>query len=144
MSLTLDGKPYIPGIVGLNDISKNDSLNCVLLSLAHVPQLRDFFLLPAHYAPCTSRLVNSFGEFVRKLWNRRNFKAQVSPHEILNAISLASKKRFQIGEQADPIVFLGWFLNELHTGLLKRCVCVFVCVCVVCSCSGAAAGPSTL
>jgi U4/U6.U5 tri-snRNP-associated protein 2 len=107
----------MPGIVGLNDIKLNDSLNCVLMSLAHMTMLRNFFLLPSNYAHSTSRLVHTFGEFVRKVWNRRNFKAQVSPHEILNAVSLFSKKRFQIGEQADPILFLGWFLNELHNGV---------------------------
>lgn len=118
LSLTLHGESYVPGVVGLNDIKLNDSMNCVLLSMAHLKNIRDFFLLPENYTGCKSRLVNTFGEFVRKLWNRRNFKAQVSPHEILNAVSVASKKHFQIGEQADPNLFLGWFLNELHTGLI--------------------------
>ncbi len=116
-AVALDGTSYIPGIVGLNDIKLNDSLNCVLLALTHVRRLRDFFLLPSNYAACSSRLVGAFGEFVRKVWNRRNFKPQVSPHEVLQAIGLASKKRFKIGEQADPVQFVSWFLNELHRDL---------------------------
>ena len=117
LSVALDGSTYVPGIVGLNDIKLNDSLNSVLLSLAHVQRLRDYFLLPSNYALCSARLVCAFGEFVRKVWNRRNYKPQVSPHEVLQAISLSSKKRFHIGKQADPALFVGWFLNELHRDL---------------------------
>lgn len=29
------------------------------------------------------RTVNRFGELIRKIWNPRNFKAHVSPHEML-------------------------------------------------------------
>lgn len=36
---------------------------------------------------------------MRKLWNPRNFKAHVSPHEMLQAVVLWSKKRFQFTEQ---------------------------------------------
>ncbi|CAB1319832.1 unnamed protein product [Coregonus sp. 'balchen'] len=41
-------------------------------------------------------LVQRFGELMRKLWNPRNFKAHVSPHEMLQAVVLCSKKNFQI------------------------------------------------
>ena len=85
-------------------------------------RLRDFFLIPSNYEQraAQSRLVRAFGEFVRKVWNRRNFKAQVSPHEMLQAVNLASKGRFKIGEQADPIQFIGWFLNEMHKDLREK------------------------
>lgn len=33
--------------------------------------------------------VNRFGELIRKIWNPRNFKAHVSPHEMLQ-VSIAS------------------------------------------------------
>jgi U4/U6.U5 tri-snRNP-associated protein 2 len=46
---------------------------------------RDFFLMPANYAGCRSLLVARFGELIRKLWNRQNFKGQVSPHEFMQA-----------------------------------------------------------
>lgn len=36
---------------------------------------------------------------MRKLWNPRNFKTHVSPHEMLQAVVLWSKKRFQFIEQ---------------------------------------------
>ena len=41
-------------------------------------------------------LVQRFGELLRKLWNPKNFKAHVSPHEMLQAVVLCSKKKFQI------------------------------------------------
>ncbi len=39
---------------------------------------------------------------------------QVSPHEFLQAVVSASKKRFRIDRQGDPVEFLAWFLHELH------------------------------
>ena len=61
--------------------------------------------------------VQAFGELVRKLWSPRLFKGHVSPHELLQAISTASKKQFTSSVQADPREFLTWFLNELHHDL---------------------------
>jgi U4/U6.U5 tri-snRNP-associated protein 2 len=44
----------------------------------------------------------------RKLWNPKNFKAHVSPHEMLQAVVLCSKKEFQITAQGDAIHFVSW------------------------------------
>lgn len=49
-------------------------------------------------------LVQRFGELMRKLWNPRNFKAHVSPHEMLQAVVLCSKKNFQITKQGNALV----------------------------------------
>lgn len=43
---------------------------------------------------------------MRKLWNPRNFKAHVSPHEMLQAVVLCSKKNFQITKQGKGQSFL--------------------------------------
>jgi len=64
-----------------------------------------------------SPLIQRFGELVRKIWNPRNFKSHVSPHEMLQAVVTCSKKRFQFTEQGDPIEFLSWFLNAIHQTL---------------------------
>jgi len=58
-------------------------------------------------------LANSF----EKIWNPRNFKSHVSPHEMLQAVVSCSKKRFQFTIQGDPIEFLSWFLNAVHLTL---------------------------
>lgn len=114
-----DGKLYYPGIVGLNNLKYNDYCNVIFQALSHVRPLRDHFLLESNQVPAKAGddrhgcLAQRFGELVRKLWNPRNFKAHVSPHEMLQAIVLTSKKKFEFTKQGDSIVFLAWFLNCL-------------------------------
>jgi U4/U6.U5 tri-snRNP-associated protein, putative len=121
-----DGTTYLPGIVGLNNIKANDYCNVILQALSHVPPIRNYFLEEKNYCDLQNKkrsgdnlylIVQRFGELLRKLWNPRNFKAHVSPHEMLQAVVLCSNKKFQITEQSDPVEFLSWFLNSLHIGL---------------------------
>lgn len=65
-------------------------------------------------------LVLRFGEVVRRLWSKDNFKSTVSPHDFLQEAASASKKHFRIGKQGDAIEFLSWLLNFLH--LVRACV----------------------
>ncbi|QHO27714.1 U4/U6.U5 tri-snRNP-associated protein [Arachis hypogaea] len=95
-SRALDGSSYLPGMV---------------------TPLRNLFLIPENYQHCKSPLVHRFGELTRKIWHSRNFKGLVSPHEFLQAVMKASKKRFHIGAQSDPIEFMSWLLNTLHADL---------------------------
>lgn len=53
------------------------------------------------------------------MWNPKNFKGHVSPHELLLAIANASDKKFKIGEQKDPIQLLAWFFTAFKSGLKK-------------------------
>uniref|UniRef100_A0A2C9M5T2 ubiquitinyl hydrolase 1 n=1 Tax=Biomphalaria glabrata TaxID=6526 RepID=A0A2C9M5T2_BIOGL len=145
LSRAYDGTTYLPGIVGLNNIKANDYCNVVLqapatillchankgtclyealTSLSHVGPLRNYFLKEDNYkhikrppGDISFLLVQRFGELIRKLWNPCNFKAHVSPHEMLQAVVLCSKKKFQITVQGDPIDFLSWFLNAMHSAL---------------------------
>lgn len=123
-SRTVDGTTYVPGIIGLNNIKANDYCNVILQALSHITPVRDFFLMESNYSkirrlPGDSEfsIVQRFGELLRKLWNPRNFKAHVSPHEMLQAVVLWSNKKFQITEQGDPVEFLSWFLHTLHKQL---------------------------
>lgn len=84
-------------------------------SLSHVGPLRNYFLREKSYSMVKRPpgdqaflLVQRFGELIRKLWNPCNFKAHVSPHEMLQAVVLCSKKKFQITEQGELT------LNWLH------------------------------
>ncbi|KAH8055519.1 alpha-tubulin binding protein [Aureococcus anophagefferens] len=66
---------------------------------------------------------NVFGELLRKLWSRDNFKSVISPHELVQEITVASKLRFQIGETSDAADFLGDVRVETlsrRTHLTKR------------------------
>lgn len=114
-SLTLADKSYTPGFVGMNNIKENDYLNVVAQALSHVTPLRNFMLT----ADISSRpeLVRRCSTLFRKIWNPRAFKAHVSPHELLQEVSLRSNKRFTLTAQSDPVDFLSWFLNNLHLGL---------------------------
>ncbi|KAL1353355.1 hypothetical protein HN51_017315 [Arachis hypogaea] len=116
-SRALDGSSYLPGMVGLNNIKETDFVNVTIQSLMRVTPLRNFFLIPENYQHCKSPLVHRFGELTRKIWHSRNFKGQVSPHEFLQAVMKASKKRFRIGAQSDPVEFMSWLLNTLHADL---------------------------
>ncbi|KAL2354291.1 U4/U6.U5 tri-snRNP-associated protein-like protein [Cryomyces antarcticus] len=111
----LAGREYIPGFVGMNNIKANDYFNVVIHALSHVPPLRNFFMLED--LSTTPQLTQRFSVLVRKIWNPRAFKAHVSPHELLQEISLRSSKRFTLTEQSDPVDFLSWFLNNLHLAL---------------------------
>ena len=114
-SWALGGKQYTPGFVGMNNIKENDYLNVVVQALSHVPPLRNYFLLEDFSR--NTELVKRCSILFRKIWNPRAFKAHVSPHELLQEISLRSNKRFTLTAQSDPVDFLSWFLNNLHLGL---------------------------
>ncbi|KAI8917109.1 hypothetical protein PhCBS80983_g00107 [Powellomyces hirtus] len=111
----LNNKRYLPGFVGLNNIKANDYVNVVVQSLIHVQPLRNHFLLDTSESGL--ELVKRFGMLVRKIWNPRAFKGQVSPHEFLQEISNASQKRFRLSQQSDPIDLLTWLLNTMHAGM---------------------------
>lgn len=115
-SLTIDGRPYVPGYVGMNNIKENDYLNVVVQALSHVTPLRNFFLLE-DFSASKSELVRRTSILFRKIWNPRAFKSHVSPHELLQEISLRSNKRFTLTAQSDPVDFVSWYLNNLHLGL---------------------------
>lgn len=94
------GVSYLPGFVGLNNLKCTDFLNVVLHALSHVRPLRNFFLLPLNYGEAAKYpLVRTFGEVMRKLWSKDNFKSVISPQDFMHVVSVESKKRFNIGQQ---------------------------------------------
>lgn len=110
LSIAFDGTSYLPGIIGLNNIKQNDYCNVILQALSNVKDIRNYFLRESNYdvnygQDRSDLIVQRFGELLRKMWNAKNFKAHVSPHEMLQAVVLCSKKRFQITKQ-------GKFLNQ--------------------------------
>lgn len=141
----LFGKRYLPGFVGLNNLSKTDGISAVVQALAHVPPLRDFFLLKRHdealvniadtamaskdgkasytkllrssaHHLSSQRVTHAFGELVRKLWSNARFKSHVDPHIFIQAVSAASRKRFQVGQQVEAGEFMAWLLHQFHVG----------------------------
>lgn len=123
------GRRYLPGFVGLNNLNKTDCINATIQALAHVVSLRDYFLSRTHTditipnkkkgkpPHIMSPLAQAFGELVRKMWSDKRFKSHVDPHMLIQAISVASNKRFRVGKQAEAGEFMAWLLNQLHVGL---------------------------
>ncbi|MFS7923629.1 putative ubiquitinyl hydrolase 1 [Helianthus anomalus] len=117
-SRVCDGSQYyLPGLVGLNNIKETDFVNVVIQSLMRVTPFRNFFLIPENYKDCKSVLVHRFGELTRKIWHAKNFKGHVSPHEFLQEVMKASRLRFRIGVQSDPVEFMSWLLNTIQADL---------------------------
>ena len=114
-SFDITGKKYHPGFVGMNNIKANDYFNVVIQALAHVPPIRNYFMMEDFSTK--SELIQRFSILVRKIWNTRAFKSHVSPHELLQQVSRQSQKRFDLLLQSDPVEFLSWFLNNLHLAL---------------------------
>lgn len=127
------GGSYLPGFVGLNTLNHADFITVVLHALSHVAPLRDFFLEPKNYSnedfidiqtgaktldfTPKSLICHAFGNIVRKLWSKDNFKSVISPIEFVQEVASLSKKRFEVGRQSEAIDFLVWLLDELHRGL---------------------------
>lgn len=111
------GVRYIPGLVGLNNIKKNDWLNVIVQALSQATPLRDFFLIETNTEACKSQLVQTFGLLFRRIWSSRAFKGHVSPQVFLQAVSDASDRKFRAGTQCDAAQFLVWLLNQLHRDL---------------------------
>ena len=121
-------------------LAKVKVTHCVFVvnvkALSHVGPVRNYFLREENYSAIKRApgdqmfiLVQRFGELIRKLWNPRNFKAHVSPHEMLQAVVRCSKKKFQITEQG---LYTSVCLSVcvLYASLSDcLCVCLSVCHC---------------
>uniref|UniRef100_A0A1I7UKW9 Ubiquitin carboxyl-terminal hydrolase 39 n=1 Tax=Caenorhabditis tropicalis TaxID=1561998 RepID=A0A1I7UKW9_9PELO len=119
-----DDSTYFPGVVGLNNIKANDYCNVILHALSAVRPLRNWFLNESNYLSIKrppgdklTLLPQRFGELIRKLWNPRALRTHVSPHEMLQAVVVCSKKRFQFIKQNDAHEFLAFLLDTLHRAL---------------------------
>lgn len=113
-------KEYLPGFIGLNNISATSHMNAVLQALLHVIPLRDYFIINSQNGAFDnkSELVQKFAMLCRTYWSPKLFKAQVSPHEFVQEVVTASGRQFRVTEAGgDPLEFLEWLLNALHRDL---------------------------
>lgn len=119
LSRDIHGVPYLPGFIGLNNVMQTDYINVVLHALSHIQPLRDFFLRPEGYSSTNKTLLLKVGELLRKMWSPWNFKSVLSPQELVNDISIFSKKKLSLGHTTPCIDVWNWLINELHAGLLE-------------------------
>lgn len=115
----LDDRAYLNGFIGLNDLNSNGYMNVVILALSHIPPLRDHFLLSNKYSgtdsPVDTDLTASVALVVKKLWNCRLLRRNVSPQQLMNVVSSVSKTKFSSDAHEDPRLFLLWLLSKLST-----------------------------
>lgn len=113
-SKALDGTDYIPGCIGLNNIQDSDYQNVIIQSLCAVIPIRN--LLLAYQSPTERKrdpILSTLSDLLRKMYNPRNFKGLVSPHEFYQAIGKVTQKRFYM-KQMDPVAFFSWLMGYLH------------------------------
>ena len=97
------GVSYLPGYMGINNLTQTDGFNCALHVLAHMKHIRDYYLSPTTPAP-TSSLSMQFRRTLRRMWSRHNFKSVVSPQELMYEVTVASEGRFAIGKKVIHVV----------------------------------------
>ncbi|KAJ0575020.1 putative ubiquitinyl hydrolase 1 [Helianthus annuus] len=106
-SRALDGSDYLPGMVGLNNIKETDFVNVHHSVFNASDPLRIFFsflkITPTVNLSLFTVLVSSQGRYGMQGISKDSYEA--------------SKKRFRIGAQSDPVEFMSWLLNTLHTDL---------------------------
>lgn len=116
----LDGTDYIPGCIGLNNICFSDYQNVVVQCLCQVIPLRNMLL--GYHAPKEKKpdpVLSSLADLMRKMYNPRNFKGLVSPHEFYQAIGRATAKKFY-AKQQDPVALFSWLMSYLHRKLKAK------------------------
>uniref|UniRef100_A0A0N4ZCY4 ubiquitinyl hydrolase 1 n=1 Tax=Parastrongyloides trichosuri TaxID=131310 RepID=A0A0N4ZCY4_PARTI len=121
---SLDKKICYPGFIGLKNLGYNNSFNVIVYGLAHVPKIRNYFLIADNYNNLNKYPFDSFGilapmfgKVVRKLWNSRSFKSYTTPYGLLEAVISCSSGKFQFNKEFNIFEFLEFFLNTLHLSL---------------------------
>jgi len=112
-SIDLNGNIYTPGYIGLNNMKANDYSNVIIQALSHVPLIRDKLLLTS-LNNFSNELNKRIIILMKKLWSPKLFKNHISPHELLQYISILSNKKFNINTKSDPKNFLIWALNSMN------------------------------
>ena len=96
-----------------NDGNVNQS-NGTITSRKRTPDNQQHTAKPyAEFSP----LAKSFSLLLRNMWSSHRFKSNVDPHMLVQAVSVASNKRYHVGKQADAGEFFAWLLHQLHLGV---------------------------
>ncbi|ANQ09459.1 Ubiquitin Carboxyl-terminal Hydrolase-like zinc finger protein [Plasmodium coatneyi] len=111
---SLDGADFFPGFVGLNNLKHTDYCNVIIQLVCSIIPLRNFFLVYENKKYVSKNIVSSLSELIKKIFNPRNFKGVVSPHEFLQTVGIESKKTFKIGSKNDPLDFFLWLISKIH------------------------------
>lgn len=90
-------------------------------ALCCVGSLRNYLLLlDVKKVQPPDPIITTLSELIRKIFNTKNFKGIVSPHEFLQAVGVASGGTYKIGSQSDPVALMSWIFNRLHNRLKSK------------------------
>ena len=124
-SYSLEGKKFIPGYIGLNNVKKNDYFNVVIQAFSHLEKIRNFFLMFNNNKHFDEKyylevFIKRLSELNKKIWNKNNFKDHVNPIEILQILPKISNQQFTLNKQSDVVPFLSWFINVLNNYFINQ------------------------
>lgn len=105
----LRNRMYVNGFIGLNNTSGSGCVNVILLAIAHMTPIRDYFLLQDTNKE--DELVKRLAIIIRKVWSVRLFKQHVSTDEFFAYVSVNYKG--VVNQSQDPRTFLLWLINTL-------------------------------
>lgn len=124
----LDGSARMRGVVPLDNLQSIDYANSVFQLLLRISPVRNF-LLNKHWgnedaitAPMRktnadsleqSALISALAKLCAKMWSSSAYRAHVAPHELMQEVSKASRGRFGLLKQEDPVQFFAWLVNIL-------------------------------
>jgi len=81
-----------------------------------IKPFREFLLLADHFEDL---LINRYATFTKRIWNWKQFKGSISPHELMQAITERSNKTYRIGIKSDPGNFIVWLIDNLQRSIKK-------------------------
>ena len=124
-SYSLEGKKFIPGYIGLNNVKKNDYFNVIIQAFSHLEKIRNFFLMFNNNKHFDEKyylevFIKRLSELNKKIWNKNNFKDHVNPIEILQILPKISNQQFTLNKQSDVVPFLSWFINVLNNYFINQ------------------------
>ncbi|KYN96971.1 putative U4/U6.U5 tri-snRNP-associated protein 2 [Plasmodium gaboni] len=111
---SLDGGDFLPGLVGLNNLKNTDYCNVIIQLICSIIPIRNTLLLYEYKENIAKNIIVVLSELIKKIYNPRNFKGVVSPHEFLQAVGIESNKNFKIGTKKYPLDFFLWLLNKIY------------------------------
>lgn len=124
----LDGTFRLRGVVPLDNLQASNYANSIFQLLLHVPPLRDYLLkkysgkgddlisetrISDPENTVQSELTKALAKLCAKIWSSSAYRAHVAPHELMQQVSAASRGRFGLLKQEDPVKFFAWLLNFL-------------------------------
>ncbi|XP_951889.1 ubiquitin carboxyl-terminal hydrolase, putative [Theileria annulata] len=117
----LDGTDFIPGCIGLNNLKNTDYFNVIIQLICVVEPLRNLFLVfDVNRVQPPDPVIITLSQLIRKIFNVKNFKGIVSPHEFVQSVGIVTNGLYKIGVQSDPVSLLSWLLARIHQKLHNR------------------------